>query len=289
MLMVSNKLNEAGIGNQYGVVGKHFSDHPYLSNLGVMVVTKPSLNLGLYQKNLNVNGIKIGVHLELSKEAKEQGKLLTSRIHFHEIEWHKYLIDRGKPRKNKTWSDRVSKKIRWVLEDLYNSKKKAVNAPQNYGEARSARLFSYGAWTEVIPRKDSRIYLDHERDKLGLQKVVLDWKIGQEEKQSLIKSLHYLGKQFGLNGIGRIRVDLDESSPWPWEGGYEPGLHQMGTTRMSADPVNGVVDKDCKVHGIANLYIAGSSIFPTYGTANPTLTIVALAIRLADVIKGKSS
>ena len=60
----------------------------------------------------------------------------------------------------------------------------------------------------------------------------------------------------------------------------------MGTTRMSADPAQGVVDADCRVHGMANLYVAGSSVFPTCGSANPTLTIVALALRLAAHLKG---
>jgi choline dehydrogenase-like flavoprotein len=67
--------------------------------------------------------------------------------------------------------------------------------------------------------------------------------------------------------------------------GLFPSCHQMGTTRMHIDPTQGVVDENCRVHGISNLYIAGSSVFPTGGSANPTLNIVALAIRLADYIK----
>ena len=73
-------------------------------------------------------------------------------------------------------------------------------------------------------------------------------------------------------------------SAWPWSGGGTHGLHHMGTTRMSDDPKRGVVDRDSRVHGIENLFIAGSSVFPTYGVANPTLTIVALALRIADHI-----
>jgi len=65
------------------------------------------------------------------------------------------------------------------------------------------------------------------------------------------------------------------------------GFHHLGTTRMAADPRAGVVDADCRVHGVANLYIAGSSVFPTGGCANPTLTIVALALRLADHLEAQ--
>ena len=70
-----------------------------------------------------------------------------------------------------------------------------------------------------------------------------------------------------------------------WPAGVSYGYHHMGTTRMNANPKHGVVNADCRVHGIGNLYVAGSSVFPTSGSANPTLTIVALALRLADQIK----
>lgn len=70
-----------------------------------------------------------------------------------------------------------------------------------------------------------------------------------------------------------------------WMEGLDWGNHHLGTTRMSADPKRGVVDADSKVHGIANLYVAGSSVFPTYGSSNPTMNLVALTLRLADRLK----
>ena len=82
-----------------------------------------------------------------------------------------------------------------------------------------------------------------------------------------------------------MKLDLDKNSTWPWDK-MTPGLHHMGTTRMHTDKSQGVVDQNCKVHGISNLYIAGSSVFPTVGYANPTLTITAMALRLADYIGG---
>jgi len=65
----------------------------------------------------------------------------------------------------------------------------------------------------------------------------------------------------------------------------EGNFHHLGATRMHTDPAMGVVDADCRVHGVSNLYIAGSSVFPTYGCSNPTLTVVAMALRLADHLK----
>jgi choline dehydrogenase-like flavoprotein len=65
--------------------------------------------------------------------------------------------------------------------------------------------------------------------------------------------------------------------------------HHMGTTRMHDDPHNGVVNRDCQVHGISNLFIAGSSVFPSYACDDPTMTIVTLALRLADHLKSLTS
>jgi len=90
----------------------------------------------------------------------------------------------------------------------------------------------------------------------------------------------------GRTGTGRVQIrDWLLSDDRSWPSFISGGWHHMGTTRMSADPKQGVVDANCKVHGVSNLFITGSSVFPTGGYANPTLTIIALAIRLADRVR----
>ena len=101
-------------------------------------------------------------------------------------------------------------------------------------------------------------------------------------------TVRLLGEELARAGIARMRIEdwlLDESPYWE-----ELGIryHNIGTTRMSDDPKTGVVDRNGRMHGIANLYVTGSSIFPTAGYANPTLTIVAFAVRLAEHLKAKS-
>jgi choline dehydrogenase-like flavoprotein len=98
--------------------------------------------------------------------------------------------------------------------------------------------------------------------------------------------MRLLAEELGRLGVGRVRINellLENDSRWSenlsWFG------HHMGTTRMSSDPRSGVVDADCRVHGMANLFVASSSVFPTSGFANPTLTILALALRIADHVK----
>jgi choline dehydrogenase-like flavoprotein len=132
------------------------------------------------------------------------------------------------------------------------------------------------------------VTLDTDRDGLGVPRASLHWELSLLEKSSLRKMYQLIGEEVGRAGVGRVRLMdylTDPHDPsWPsFTGG---GWHHMGTTRMSEDPKQGVVDADCKVHGISNLFIAGSSCFATAGAANPTLTLVALTLRLSDHIKG---
>lgn len=96
-----------------------------------------------------------------------------------------------------------------------------------------------------------------------------------------------LGQELGIINYGRLKIFeylLDEN-PDSWPNILTPGNHHMGTTRMDNDPAHGVVDKNCKFHGLPNLFIAGSSCFPTGGAANPTRTVIALTLRLSDHIE----
>jgi choline dehydrogenase-like flavoprotein len=104
------------------------------------------------------------------------------------------------------------------------------------------------------------------------------------DRRSLEVMIENLGIEFGRMGAGRVKIDeklIDQTQPWQPRGGF----HHMGTTRMSLHPRDGVVDAHCRVHSTDNLYVAGSSVFPTSGHVNPTLTLVALAVRLADHLR----
>jgi GMC oxidoreductase len=127
---------------------------------------------------------------------------------------------------------------------------------------------------DPLPDPDSRVTLGAERDALGMRRAELHWELGQLDKWSAIRTLEILGEELGQAGVGRVRVGLHEDDDWPTD--LAGGWHHMGTTRMSLDPSQGVVDPDCRVHGMDNLYIAGSSVFPTAGSGTPTMTIVAL-------------
>nr|WP_242519248.1 GMC family oxidoreductase [Halochromatium roseum] len=144
-----------------------------------------------------------------------------------------------------------------------------------------------GCACEQIPNLDSRVTLSDELDALGLRRTRLDWKLTEQDRRSLIANIHALGRELSATGIGRMRPRLADDGRW--EPRVSGGSHHMGTTRMSDDPKHGVTDRNGRVHGIDNLYIAGSSLFPTSGSANPTLNILALAYRLADHLEQQSA
>jgi len=131
---------------------------------------------------------------------------------------------------------------------------------------------------EPQPNPDSRITLIDQVDAFGMKRIHLDWKISEADLKSCVECLDDLGAELGLFGLGRLRI-LSESE---YMGGMPGvGFHHMGSARMAGDVEGGVVDADCRVHGMENLHVASSAVFPSFGFSNPTLTIVALATKLA--------
>jgi choline dehydrogenase-like flavoprotein len=141
---------------------------------------------------------------------------------------------------------------------------------------------------EATPNRDSRVRLGSRKDHFGMPRVEVDWRLNASDQRGLRRLLSLMNEEFGRRGLGTLLVDREVFEDG-WHASMTGGKHHIGTTRMHTDPRQGVVDADCRVHGMANLYVAGSSVFPTGGYANPTLTIVALAIRLADHLKSRGS
>jgi len=139
--------------------------------------------------------------------------------------------------------------------------------------------------SEHLPNRDSRISLNPAAvDALGMPRVRLEWTYSERDLASLEASIAALGDELGAAGKGRVCWPVARSQLL---GILNQSRHHMGTTRMHVEPEHGVVDADCRAHGLSNFYIAGSSVFPTSGIANPTLTLMALAVRLSDHLKSR--
>ena len=138
---------------------------------------------------------------------------------------------------------------------------------------------------EMEPRAENRVTLSSTKDAYGEPLPHVHHECSELDRRSLIELHRVLGQEVAALGFGNLESNLADEQRWPID---HDASHHMGTTRMGSDPKSSVVDPDCKVHGVENLYMAGASVFPTSGCANPTLTIVALAIRLAGHLKSRS-
>jgi choline dehydrogenase-like flavoprotein len=144
------------------------------------------------------------------------------------------------------------------------------------------------AHVEQVPDPQNRITLSADRDGFGVRRPLLTWRVHQDELRSLRGVTEAVGAVLHRLGLGELSVadwlNRDASTVQPE---IEDTYHHAGATRMATSPRAGVVDPDGRVFGVGNLYIAGGSVFPTSGYANPTLTIMALTIRLADTLRAR--
>jgi choline dehydrogenase-like flavoprotein len=144
------------------------------------------------------------------------------------------------------------------------------------------KSFAVVYFCEQPPDPASRAQLGPEVDRLGVNRLVLDWRIDDAVSASVLRLQQLLAERLKQTGLGHL--ENPESEPR-----FTDASHHMGTTRMSDDPRSGVVDRDGRVHGVDNLYVAGSSVFPCAGHANPTLTVVALALRLTEHLESATT
>jgi choline dehydrogenase-like flavoprotein len=286
LLLAARQSINVGLGNQHDNVGRYFMEHPHLAAARVLVDDPQRLRF--YNPDIPAAyraGHKIAGCLQLHREVQAAAELLNCDCNF--------LVDNvgtsGYAALRRIWNaaergavpDHLWADLGVAIADLDDT---AAGLLGRFGvrEYRPdhSRFFMWST-AEQSPDPASRVVLGDERDALGVPRLKLDWRLNELDRRSLRAVQQKVAEELGRTGIGRLKVaEWLDGQPAVWE--LMGGSHHMGTTRMSDAPERGVVDRDCRVHGTANLYIAGSSVFPTGGSANPTLTIVALALRLAE-------
>lgn len=144
---------------------------------------------------------------------------------------------------------------------------------------RRVRLRNFA---EMQPRPENRVLLSNELDAHGEAVPIVRHECSELDRRSLVVLHEVLADELRRAGVGTLETTLAQAEPWPID---QDASHHMGTTRMGSDPATSVVDADCRIHGVDNVFVAGASVFPTSGCANPTFTIVALSIRLAQHLR----
>jgi len=286
LLLISNTVQTNGLGNDHDLVGRFFMDHAS-ALCGTIVAANADSLLDVYQWR-NFEGTLFRPGMAIGKEEQRQKKVLNACATFAEEE----KVPDGVKTGRKILGDVREGQF---PDDLYESLARILNDLDNVSSYLQCRIRGREKCTTVLhletrieqaPNPNSRITLSAEKDALGLNRLRLDWQRGEMEKKTLKAMGIAFGSEFGRLNLGRVQLPkwLEEDGDSEWMGG---SYHHMGTTRMADNPKMGVVDENCRIHGVSNLYIAGSSVFPTSGFVNPTFTIIALALRLADHLKEK--
>jgi choline dehydrogenase-like flavoprotein len=275
------------IGNQNDLVGRFFMEHIGLPKSSLLI---PMHINTLFYKRTAINGTDIRAGLSLNTDVLEKERILNT--------WLGFKLDPTPASRLADAWDAVKTPLRHgELPDDFSRHVKSVlrSMRQLYGDLQEKDdhpdefvTIPVGQQSEQSPNPLSRVKLGDELDELGLRKIVFDWRLTELDYHSIRRTQEILAAEIGKSDLGRMQI-LNPEDDHVWdnpkrisESAYPSGaFHHMGTTRMHRDPKQGVVDADCRVHGTKNLYIAGSSVFPTCGYENPTLTIVAMAFRLA--------
>jgi choline dehydrogenase-like flavoprotein len=287
LLLCSNRVMPAGLGNERDVVGRYLMDH--LRGPTAQFPVKGAEHLRKLFGHYRIKGGQVFAHgVWMSAEIQHEEQLVNCAAWLEGA-----ILDDDPWNVMKRWMRGKVAPARDVMAVLTGMGLLLRGArdyfidrnglPRKIGELRLICM------SEQIPDRESRVTLSTQRDALGMPRARIDWRVHDVEAQSIRRLTELVTAEFS-----RIGLPVPRPSTWildhaPLPQSFQDVAHPTGTTRMGNDKARSVVDTQCQVHGIEGLYVAGSSVFPTSGHANPTLMIVALALRLADTIKRRAA
>jgi choline dehydrogenase-like flavoprotein len=277
LLLASTGRAAAGLGNANDLVGRYFMEHLEMPSGNLVTLGSPPRDIRMYA--FDFGRTRARGELGLTARAQREHRVLNATV----------SLEPG------TLEEPAKSTFQWappdVVEGMREGEAGADSTAATEEPARptpgAPRVFHLLTRQEQAPNPASRVTLSRERDALGMPRAKLDWRLTELDRRSFRTFYAVLGREAGRAGVGRLQMRDWVLGPddGPRPSSLGGGWHHMGTTRMHPDPKQGVVDADCRVHGLANLFVAGAAVYPTAGCANPTLTLVALALRLADHLK----
>jgi choline dehydrogenase-like flavoprotein len=298
LLLLSRGVQANGLANTHDVVGRYFMDHPYFPAAGFMVFSAPDPPLPLMILGVKTSAPPVGAFATLADTAKPDGtagfQVLVQGIR-RIIAGVDSLKTVASSFAHLTAPDHLWEHIQNIIrdgdaiaDDAYRTVMRSRRSPfLKSGADLPIKAAALDVLLEQVPNPTSRVTLSDEKDALGLNRLALDWQFTDVERRTYQHAIEMAALEFGRLALGRVKIKPLPNDGWPDD--LLGANHHIGTTRMSDDPKTGVVDRNCRVHGVNNLYIAGSSVFPTSTFANPTLTITAMSLRLADELRKQTA
>lgn len=296
LLLLSNRVIPHGLGNSHDLVGRFLMDHTtcVMGNFDLEKADKVRDRFGQYWLD-NGTGRSDYLHgLALSREVQRNEQLLNGHAYIEEYDLDDYDPWSAIRRLRATLGSRAIatkgyrdarvfvKHLGEVCRGLY--RREIEHRPP----LTKAKRIELQCILEQKPDPESRVLLSrNRRDALGMPLSEIDWKMSEHEYRTARRLNLLVIQEFQRLKlpIPRPTPCLDQDKNWRFH--FVERAHPSGSTRMSGDEKQGVVDPNCQVHGVRGLFVSGSSVFPTSGAANPTLMVVTIALRLADWLKTK--
>lgn len=283
LLLNSTRVRSEGIGNDHAVVGRYLSTHPK-ANMATIVLSKAVSTRHPLFTDRPVPGGVIRYGVGFSAASQREFRLLNHYVQvlpFAEYRANRlFEAFRGSGAFNSPLIDR-SPLISGFVPGMGKIAFEMMG--RLGGVQRHARKFVLRAFLDQYPDPGNRVTLSEKRDESGMPLANLSWTFSAQDRASVLDFFERLEREVQSTGMGRVDYSLlCALEDWPLIGIHS---HFMGTTRMGDDPATSVTNGDCRVHGSDNVFVAGPSLFPSYGYANPVYTIAALSLRLADHLK----
>ncbi len=302
ILMAAVPNRPKGFGNEADNLGRYFMEHPHARG-GEIIPNDLAHALTVLPRALRVAGKRYAAYMRPAPQLQREAGILNTSISFaarrragEAMEMHRHLTHELKHSlpSSKFWRMLYKKAKGLAIKGLeWTDPKSSMLAMKLQGD--KVGVFAV-VRAEQAPNPDSRITLSRETDALGMRRAALDWQLLDIDRRSVKVLMEALADDYKRLGWGEVLPSpwlSDESAAWRTDplisahpiGGY----HHMGGLRMGETTQTGVVDRDCRLFESTNLYVAGSGVFPTGGWANPTVTIMALALRLGEHLGQKLS
>lgn len=288
LLLLSNTVAPAGLGNDHDQVGRYFADHIAIRPCMQIWPNMTEGHLNLYDGEKSLDDGYFWATVTASDRLLRNEPIGGFMFHFQDA-WiapgaRASRVLRGAARSGNWPPPYLSSHVINLFTDLDDASLAILR--KLVGNDNLFERKWLGPWLsiECVPNPDSRVRLVEDKDHFGQRRVGLDWRLTDHEMRTFKRATELLIQEVGRLGLGRcwttvLREDFELPDRIPI------GKHAIGTARMSDSPHTGVVDKNCKVHGMANLFVAGSAVFTTGGYVQPTFSIVAFAIRLSEHLK----
>ncbi len=287
LLLANDQQQRDGIGNHHDLVGRFFQDHPS-AMVGWLNTPYPNRAQRMLQV-FHKNGLKYSVRCTAAPEWQREQRTLNISMGTTFVEDNPALQDLKEAyvrlRQRKIDATLAGKLLRVATHPGASVLPAWHFLARGRSFAPGARM-RIGLTSEQEPNPESRVLLSEQRDALGMRRSNVRWKLTSSTHYTMRRFARTLQEEFRKAELGEIELEQWVGSDAPdWADHITDQYHHIGTARMNDSPRLGVVERNCRVHGVENLYIGSSAVFPTSGHSNPTLTIIALCLRLADRLK----